>query len=163
MRTFILPRPWWIALVSLFGILFGVLTLKEGGSVLFIDGEARRAAGEYVPFVLWFNFITGFAYILAAVGLWLQRRWSIWLAFLVAGATLVVFAAFGVHVYLEGAFESRTVIAMTLRTLIWLTIAVVAWRWQAPYDASNTQARQDEDPPSAPPSQGNVPSRGGKR
>lgn len=149
--------------MSLFGIVFGLLTLKEGGSVLFIDGEARRAAGDYVPFVLWFNFITGFAYIVAGVGLWLQQRWSVWLAFLIAGATLIVFAAFGVHVYLGRAFESRTVIAMTLRTLVWLTIAVVAWRWQAPRAGSNGQTRQNGDPPGASPSQANSLSRGEDR
>ena len=49
----------WI--VSSIAIVFGLLTLKAGGSVLFIDGTAREEAGNYVPFVVWFNFSAGFS------------------------------------------------------------------------------------------------------
>jgi len=43
------------------------------------------------------------------------------------GAISLVAAGFGVHVYSGGAFEQRTVIAMSMRTLVWVTIAVIAW------------------------------------
>ena len=43
-----------------------------------------------------------------------------------AGPTALVFAAFGVHVLAGGAYELRTVVAMSLRTLVWTAIAVVA-------------------------------------
>ena len=42
-----------------------------------------------------------------------------------AVATLVVFVAFGVHVLAGGAFELRTVIAMTLRSGFWVTQALL--------------------------------------
>lgn len=48
-------------LIGGFAIGFGLLTLKSGGSVIFIDGPARLAAGNYLPFVVWFNFLAGFA------------------------------------------------------------------------------------------------------
>ena len=38
--------------ISAVAILFGLLTLKSGGMVLFVDGPDRVAAGNYVPFVL---------------------------------------------------------------------------------------------------------------
>jgi hypothetical protein len=38
------------------------------------------------------------------------------------------FAAFGAHVLSGGAYELRTVIAMTLRTLVWVAIAWAAYR-----------------------------------
>lgn len=120
-------RPWWFSGVAIFAVLFGLLTLKEGGSVLFIDGSARLAAGQYVPFVLWFNFLAGFAYLLAGAGLLMRRRWALWLAVGIASATALVFAAFGVHVWSGGAYEHRTVMAMSLRTVLWVVIAVVAW------------------------------------
>ena len=104
------------------------MTIREGGAVLFYDGAARDAAGSYVPFVLWFNFLAGFAYVIAGVGLWMRRRWATWLAMAIAVATALVFLAFGVHVALGGAWEQRTVIAMTLRTLVWVGIAAIAWR-----------------------------------
>jgi hypothetical protein len=120
------PRGIRIWIISLVAIVFGLMTIKEGGMVLLGDEAARTAAGNYVPFVLWFNFISGFAYVFAGVGLWLQQRWAVGLAVTIAAAIIVTFAAFGVHVYSGGAYEQRTVIAMSLRTLIWATIAIMA-------------------------------------
>jgi hypothetical protein len=116
---------WALALVA---GAFGALTVKEGGSVLFGSEAARLAAGQYVPFVLWFNFLAGFAYIAAGIGLWLRRRWATHLALAIAAATALVFAAFAVHILAGGAYELHTVFAMTLRTLVWSAIAAVAWR-----------------------------------
>lgn len=108
--------------------LFGLMTIREGGAVLFVDGAARLAAGDYVPFVLWFNFLAGFAYVVAGVGLWFRRPWAARVALGIAVATLLVFAAFGWHVASGGAFETRTVVAMTLRSTIWVVIATIGWR-----------------------------------
>ena len=124
-------RGIWMRVIALIAIGFGLMTIREGGAVLFYDGAARDAAGSYVPFVLWFNFLAGFAYVIAGVGLWMRRRWATWLAMAIAVATALVFLAFGVHVALDGAWERRTVIAMTLRTLVWTGIAAMAWRGSA--------------------------------
>ncbi|MBV6271900.1 hypothetical protein KVP09_03085 [Alcaligenaceae bacterium CGII-47] len=117
-----------IQLISLVAVAFGLLTIKEGGTVLFGGEVAQAAAGDYVLFVLWFNFLAGFAYVIAGIGLWLRRRWASWLAVAIAAATALVFAAFGAHIYTGGAYEMRTVFAMSLRTLVWVTIAAIAWR-----------------------------------
>ena len=121
-------RGIWMRVIALIAIGFGLMTIRQGGAVLFYDGAGRDAAGSYVPFVLWFNFLAGFAYVIAGVGLWMRRRWATWLAMAIAVATALVFLAFGVHVALGGAWERRTVIAMTLRTLVWVGIAAIAWR-----------------------------------
>ncbi len=118
----------WIWVISMLAVVFGLMTLKEGGAVLFGSGEARTAAGNYVPFVLWFNFLAGFAYVVAGAGLWRERRWAAWLALGVAVATALVFAAFGAHVVAGGDYELRTVVAMSLRTLVWAAIARIARR-----------------------------------
>lgn len=125
-------RSPWIWTISLVAIGFGLLTIRAGGTVLFGSAAARSAAGHYVPFVLWFNFLAGFAYVVAGVGLWLERRWAAWLALVIAVATALVFAAFGVHVLGGGAHETRTVVAMTLRTLVWAALAAIAWKALAP-------------------------------
>lgn len=114
--------------ISLVAVLFGLMTIKEGGAVLFGSEEARAAAGNYVPFVLWFNFLSGFAYVIAGIGLWMQQRWAVWLAVAIVVAIAVTFAAFGIHIYSGGAFEQRTVIAMNMRTLVWVAISFVAVR-----------------------------------
>jgi hypothetical protein len=83
---------------------------------LFGGAGARAAVGDAVPFVLWFNFLSGFVYVLAGVGLFLWVRWGAQLSALLAIAILLVFAAFGLHVVSGGAFEMRTVGAMILRS-----------------------------------------------
>lgn len=121
--------------LALVAIGFGLLTIKEGGSVLIGDPAAVAAAGSFVPFVLWFNVLAGFAYVVAGAGLWLQRPWAAWLAAAIALTTALVFAALGAHVISGGAYESRTVAAMTIRLLVWTGIAAFAWRRVAPIDA----------------------------
>ena len=120
-------RGFLIRAISLVAIGFGLLTIKEGGMALSGDEAAVSAAGNYVPFVLWFNFAAGFAYVIAGAGLWMRQRWAVWLAVAIAAATALVFAAFGAYVITGGLYEKRTVIAMSMRTLVWLTIAAIAW------------------------------------
>ena len=116
----------WVATVI--AVAFGLLTIKSGGTVIFVDGSARVAAGSYVPFVLWFNFLAGFVYLLAGVGLFLKKRWAARLAILIVITTITVFALFGLHVLNEGAYELRTVAAMTMRPAVWGLIAMFAYR-----------------------------------
>ncbi len=118
----------WLRATGLLGIVFGALTLKEGGAVLFGDGAARVAAGDFVPFVLWFNFLAGFGYVASGVGLLLRRRWGVRLALAIVVGTALVFAALGIHILVGGAFETRTVVAMTLRTTVWAAIFFLASR-----------------------------------
>ena len=106
--------------------MFGVATIRAGGSVLFGDGA--QAAGNVISFVLWFNFLAGFAYVVAGVGLWMRRRWSAQLALAIGAATVLVFGAFGMHVAAGGAFEARTAWAMTLRSVVWILIALLAFK-----------------------------------
>lgn len=109
-------------------VVFGAMTIREGGEVLFGSEAARRAAGHYVPFVLWFNFLAGFLYIVAGAGLWAGRHWAVRLALAIAACTAMVFAALGLHILLGGAFETRTVAAMALRTGVWTAIFALASR-----------------------------------
>lgn len=121
-------RTIWVSAISLVALGFGLLTIREGGMVLFGNEAARVAAGNFVPFVLWFNFIAGFAYVIAGAGLWMRRRWAAWLAVAIVSSTALTFVAFGVHVLFGGAYELRTVIAMSLRTLVWALIAAISWQ-----------------------------------
>ena len=91
----LLARPLTIWAISIVAILFGLLTIKSGGSVIFIDGEARQAAGNYVPFVLWFNFMAGFVYLVAGAGLFMNKQWAVWLSIGIVSATVIVFMFFG--------------------------------------------------------------------
>jgi hypothetical protein len=119
-------RPWWLLPVAALATLFGVASVVAGGRVLFGSAAARAAEGDYVPFVLWFNFLAGFASIAAGVALGLARPWAARIALAIAAATVLVYAALGVHVLLGGAFTRHTVMAMALRTTVWIAIAALA-------------------------------------
>jgi len=121
-------RPVWAWICATVAILFGLLTIKSGGSVLFIDGEARQAAGNYVSFVLWFNFLAGFFYVATGIGIWLQKSWTSTAAIIIALSTLLMFGALGVYIMNGGESEPRTTMAMGLRTLVWTIIAITTWR-----------------------------------
>ena len=69
-------RSIWVRVISMIAIGFGLLTIKAGGAILFGGDAAREAAGNYVPFVLWFSYLAGFAYVITGAGLWIQTRWA---------------------------------------------------------------------------------------
>lgn len=122
------PRPRWLLPAAALAIVFGLATIVAGGRVALGSAAARAAEGDYVPFVLWFNFLAGFVYVAAGVMLALARPRAAQIAFAIAVGTALVFAAFGIHVLLGGAFTVHTVMAMTLRTTIWVGIAALACR-----------------------------------
>ena len=124
----ITKRLIWVWVVSIIAIAFGVITIKAGGSVLFIDGEARRAAGNFVDFVLWFNFVAGFFYVTTGIGIWREKNWAPIMAISIAILTLLIFAAFGIHILNGGEYEQRTLYAMTLRSTVWIVIATICYR-----------------------------------
>lgn len=117
-----------IWIMTVIAVLFGLLTIKSGGQVLFGGESYQKAAGNYVLFVLWFNFIAGFFYLVAGIGIGLRQTWAVWLSFLIALATIIIFALFGIYIFQGGEHEIRTVIAMSLRTIVWSSIFIFSYR-----------------------------------
>lgn len=99
-------------------IAFGLLTLISGGSALFglVD------MGAVVAFVLWFNFLAGFAYVIGGRLLMIGHRLALPVALTILIANAKVFAVFGWRVFVGDAFEARTVGAMTFRTAFWVAM-----------------------------------------
>ncbi len=115
-------------LAGAIAIGFGLLTIASGGTTLLGGLEMGRVVG----FVLWFNTLAGLAYVVAGLGIWCDRRWASALALTILAATVLVFAGFALHIAQGGAFEMRTVFAMTLRSVVWGVIALVARPAQPP-------------------------------
>jgi hypothetical protein len=115
----------WMAIAAM---VFGVMTVFTGGRALFGSLETRSDFGNAVPFVLWFNFLAGFVYIVAGAGLMLCRRWAVYTSLFIAVSTILVFVAFGVHVIGGGAFERRTIGALTIRSLFWIAVTILSIR-----------------------------------
>ena len=109
-------------------LIFGAATIKAGGDVLFVSEQARIAAGNYVPFVLWANFIGGFLYITAGLLLLLNATQALRISVLIAAYTIAVMIALVVHIALGRAYEIRTLAAMGFRTIFWVTISLILLR-----------------------------------
>lgn len=112
----------WIA--AGIALVFSALTIFSGGQALFGGLAAQAAAGNAVPFVLWFNFLSGFVYALTGIGIVLRKPWGGTMATALAFAIVAVFALFGWYILRGGEYEVRTVGAMTLRATVWISIAV---------------------------------------
>jgi hypothetical protein len=90
----------------------------------------------------WFNFLSGFVYVLAGIGIAMGRRWAVMLSTGLAAMIAAVFALFGLYVFQGAAFEMRTVGAMSLRLIVWVSIAAIAARHIASRNAGD---RVDDD------------------
>lgn len=117
-----------IRILAAIAVIFGLLTIKSGGQVLFGGVSYQEAAGNYVLFVLWFNFLAGFVYLAAGAGIWMRLRWAVWLSLLIAIATIIVFIIFGIHILNGGEYETRTIAAMSLRSVVWILIYIFSYR-----------------------------------
>lgn len=120
-------NPFWLWPIIIISVGFGVLTIKSGGAVIFIDGVERQAAGNYVGFIVWFNFLAGFLYILAGLGFLFNKNWTLKLTIAIAVTTIIFFIALGVYILMGGNYEMRTIIAMSLRSITWVSFSIVAY------------------------------------
>ncbi len=117
-----------LRIVGIIAILFGIMTLKSGGATLFIDGATREDSGNYVPFVVWSNFLMGFAYISAGIGIWLNKNWTKTITICIVSITLLTFLIFGIHILTDGVFEIKTVKVMIMRSLFWVITLIIIFR-----------------------------------
>ena len=118
------PRTRSVTVAAIVAVIFGLLTIFSGGRALFGGAEM----GAVVPVVLWFNFLAGFAYVVAGLGLWYRTSWAASLSIFIALATAAVFATFLWKVWSGTPYEARTMGAMGLRLATWVAISIVAVR-----------------------------------
>lgn len=117
-----------LGIAAIVALVFGVLTVFAGGAALFGGDKTSELVGNAVPFVLWFNFLAGFAYLAAGGGLLLRRRWALWLSLAILAGTVIVALSFSIHILRGGMFEMRTVGALFFRAGVWAAITIVAAR-----------------------------------
>lgn len=118
----------WTRVLGALAIIFGLLSIYSGGQVLFGAATARADAGKIVPAIVWFNFLSGFVYVVSGAQMLRLRRSGALLAMGLAAALVLVAALFALHIATGGLFEMRTVLAMLLRLSFWCLVAAVACR-----------------------------------
>lgn len=110
-----------------FLIAFALLTLFLSSSIIFDWFGIRAKEGNYVLMVVWANFLCSLLYLLSSYGFIMQRRWTFKL--LIVAALILILALFGlvIHIYVGGAFETKTIWAMIFRITITLGFALLAY------------------------------------
>lgn len=119
--------PGKIKYLTYFAILFGVLTIFSGGQNLFNE-NVIKTQGNIIPVVLWFNFMAGFLYILTGLCVLKRKKIALRLSAFLSSMNIVVFLYLLNHIYSGGAYEVRTLVAMSFRTLFWFSFFITITR-----------------------------------
>ena len=106
---------------------FALLTLFLTSSVIFDWFGIRAKEGNYVPFVVWANFICGLLYVAAAYGLLKRKRWSYQVLGLSAAILIAALAGLLIHINKGGIYETKTIWALFFRIGVTSVIALLAF------------------------------------
>ena len=114
-------------LAAILAIVLGLLSIKEGGSVLL--GFSTKAY-IILPWLVWYNVVAGFLSVLAGWGMWLERTWAVRRADTILTHHGLVLLNLVVLYVFQDPVAMTSVAAMLFRTLVWVGI-VVLLRWRA--------------------------------
>ena len=117
---------------------FALLTLFLSSSVIFDWFGIRAKEGNYVPLVVWANFISSVLYLIAAYGLLKLKKWTV--RPLLASVFILIGALIGLYVHINagGLYETKTVGALFFRTGLTLVFSFLAYlitiKWKNRYE-----------------------------
>lgn len=97
---------------------FGMLTLFLSTSVIFDLFGIREREGNYVPFVVWANFVSSVIYLFAAFGYANGKGWT---SKLLGVSFVILVLAIGglfLHINSGGLYETKTIGAMVFRITV---------------------------------------------
>jgi len=106
---------------------FAILTLFLSASVIFNLFNTRENEGNYVPFIVWVNFISSIIYLIASYGLIKFKKWPT--LFLVVSSVILAAAFIGLKVHISngGIYEPKTVNAMMFRIALTIVFAITSY------------------------------------
>ena len=102
-----------ILIVALF--LFGAVTLFMSSSVLFDWFGIREKEGNFVPLIVWANWLCGFLYLMAAFALWKNKLWAVKPLIISLIILAIAFIGLFIHITGGGLYETKTLGAMVFR------------------------------------------------
>ncbi|HUX52807.1 MAG TPA: hypothetical protein VMV56_00190 [Williamwhitmania sp.] len=106
---------------------FGLLTLFLSSSVIFDLFGIRANEGNYVLLVVWANFLCSILYIIAAYGFIRAKKWTTLILGISATALIMAFIGLFIHIYSGGLYETKTIGAMTFRTVLTITFMILSY------------------------------------
>ncbi len=108
-------------------LAFAAVTLFMSSSVIFDWFGIREKEGNYVPFIVFVNFIAGFFYLMAVIGFLKSKKWTFWI--LMGTSTILFFALMALlaHISRGGDYEIKTVGAMGFRIIVTILFTLIAF------------------------------------
>lgn len=111
--------------------LFGIVTLFMSSSVLFDWFGIRAKEGNFVPFIVWANWMCGLLYLTAVYGILKKKTWSKFP--LISALIILILAAIGLFIHIDygGLYENKTLGAMAFRigvTTVFLLITTKTFK-----------------------------------
>ena len=113
--------------VAIVLIAFALVTVFMSSSVIFDWFGIREKEGDYVPFIVWTNFIAGFIYLISAYGFLKAKKWTFWVLIGTAIFLVTALIILGLYIDAGGIFELKTVGAMGFRIILTFVFSLIAY------------------------------------
>lgn len=99
-------------------LIFGAVTVFMSSAVLFDFCGIRAREGNFVPYIVWTNWLCGFLYLVTAYGIYREKKWTLYclvtaLVLLVTATTVLI-----IHIKNGGLYEMKTLGAIAFRTAL---------------------------------------------
>ena len=107
--------------------IFGLATLFASGAILPDLFDVRETQGNYVPFIVFTNFLVSLLYLMAAYGFVKNKFLALSLLLASLVILIVAFAGLWVHIWSGGLYQTKTIGAMAFRIIVTLGFAVAAY------------------------------------
>ena len=84
-------------------------------AVLFDWFGIRAKEGNYIPFIVWANWLCGLLYLAATYGIWKNKSWA--KIPLISSIAILLFSYIGLFIYINGGeiYETKTMGTMAFR------------------------------------------------
>ena len=120
-------RRYLIIILAAFLTIVGLVSMFMTFSIIFDLFDVRKQEGNYIPMVVYGNFICSFLYVIAAWYIFKENDLStIYLIFAVL-LLLITYAYMLYHIQSGKPYEMKTVFAMLGRTSLTIVYAAIAW------------------------------------
>ena len=114
-------------IVIIFLTIFAAMTLFMSSSVLFDWFGIRAKEENYVPGIVWANFVCGILYLIAAYGILKNETWAKFPLMISMIILVLAYIGLFIHMNNDGLYETKTIGAMAFRigvTAIFLLITL---------------------------------------
>lgn len=118
---------------AIMGVMVGLLSIRQAGSILL---GVTTPAYYALPWLLWYTVAMGFISVIAGVGMWRQREWSITLSVNILSFHGIVFLGlFGMNQFGQSV-SMISLFGMMFTTFSWLIIFLLL-KWKRQEQAGN--------------------------